>query len=146
MVYLFTGLNSGNNRVAARNVFDHQRKYTTQIYDLEATKRRIDSKLRLYDFFIVDCPEYDKHPIEQIEFVKQFAEIQKERPRINFIITTVSNYIIEAFEIYFKDNIEFYFVDGKNANKIDPSNIDIIYKTFAEAIQILENDRCGDND
>jgi hypothetical protein len=23
MVYLFTGLNSGNNRVAARNVFDH---------------------------------------------------------------------------------------------------------------------------
>lgn len=150
MVYLFTGLISdgdmGNKRVAMNSFEDVVKFSIWPELTLEGIRERISSSLKITKHFTMLNPENNLHPINQIERVRQLSEIQREFPDVTFIVTTVSNYIIEAFELYFKDNIRFYLVKDGKAEEVAVTEVDILYKPFAHAIQKLEELRYMNNE
>lgn len=91
----------------------------------------------------VDFPETNMHPEDQARLIKFLADYYKKNPNnFTFFIYTVSNFVLEACEVYFGGDIEFYTViDSDNAESVSRDNIDLIYKSFADVLQELENDR-----
>lgn len=150
MVYLFTGLisdgDTGNKRIAMNSFEDVIKFSIWPELTLEGMRERISSSLKITKHFTLLNPENNLHPLKQIERVRQLSEIQKEFPDVTFIVTTVSNYIIEAFELYFKDSIKFYLVEDGKAEEVAITEVDILYKPFAHAIQKLEELRYMSNE
>lgn len=93
-------------------------------------------------------PETNRHPKDQVKLIEFIANYWKEnRDKYVFIIRTLSNYVIEACEIYFGNNIEFFNVESEDhVERVSPDNIDTLYKSFADVLQKLENDRARNND
>ena len=91
----------------------------------------------------VDFPEMKMHPKDQVRLIRFLADYYKKNPNdFTFFIYTMSNFVIEACEVYFGDTVEFYNVGDDGSVKIvDRDNLDSIYKSFADVLQELENDR-----
>ena len=91
----------------------------------------------------VDFPEMKMHPKDQVRLIRFLANYYKKNPNdFTFFIYTMSHFVLEACEVYFGDAVEFYNIgnDGK-AELIGEDNLDSIYKSFADVLQELENDR-----
>ena len=59
----------------------------------------------------------------------------------------MSNYIIEACEIYFGNDVEFFNVESEDhVELVSSDNIDILYKSFADVLQKLEDNRSRNDD
>lgn len=93
-------------------------------------------------------PETNLHPKDQVKLIEFIANYWKEnKDDFVFIIRTLSNYIIEACEVYFGNNIEFFNVESEDhVEYVSPDNIDILYKSFSDVLQKLENDRSKNDD
>jgi hypothetical protein len=93
-------------------------------------------------------PETNLHPKDQVRLIEFIANYWKEnKNEFVFIIRTLSNYVIEACEIYFRNNVEFFNVESEDhIERVSSDNIDILYKSFADVLQKLENDRSRNDD
>ena len=93
-------------------------------------------------------PETNLHPKDQVRLIEFIANYWKENKNdFVFIIRTLSNYVIEACEIYFGSNVEFFKVESEDhVERVSSNNIDILYKSFADVLQKLENDRSRNDD
>lgn len=93
-------------------------------------------------------PETNRHPKDQVKLIEFIANYWKEnKNEYVFIIRTLSNYIIEACEVYFGNDVEFFNVESEDhVERVSPDNIDILYKSFSDVLQKLENDRLRNDD
>ena len=93
-------------------------------------------------------PETNLHPKDQVRLIEFIANYWKEnKNEFVFIIRTLSNYVIEACEIYFGNNVEFFNVESEDyVERVSSDNTDILYKSFSDVLQKLENDRSRNDD
>ena len=93
-------------------------------------------------------PETNLHPKDQVKLIEFIANYWKEnKGEFVFIIRTLSNYVIEACEVYFGNNVEFFNVESEDhVERVSSDNMDILYKSFSDVLQKLENDRLRNND
>ena len=93
-------------------------------------------------------PETNRHPKDQVRLIEFIANYWKEnKDKYVFIIRTLSNYVIEACEVYFGNDVEFFNVESEyHEERVSSDNIDILYKSFADVLQKLENDRSRNDD
>ena len=93
-------------------------------------------------------PETNLHPKDQVRLIEFIANYWKEnKNEFVFIIRTLSNYIIEACEIYFGKDVEFFNVESEdNVERVSSDNMDVLYKSFSDVLQKLENDRSKNDD
>ncbi len=93
-------------------------------------------------------PETNLHPKDQVRLIEFIANYWKEnKNEFVFIIRTLSNYIIEACEVYFGSNVEFFNVENEDhVECVSSDNIDILYKSFSDVLQKLEDDRSRNDD
>ena len=96
----------------------------------------------------VDFPETKLHPKDQVRLIRFLADYYKKNPNdFTFFIYTMSNFVLEACEVYFGDTVEFYSISNEGVTKlIGEDNLDSIYKSFADVLQELENDRLINDD
>ena len=88
------------------------------------------------------------HPKDQVKLIEFIANYWKEnKDDFVFIIRTLSNYVIEACEVYFGNNVEFFNVESEDhVEHVSSDNMDILYKSFSDVLQKLENDRLRNDD
>jgi hypothetical protein len=144
------------NREVER-VYGHENKYAFGTIAGKTNIKSIDDILSLWHTELTSSypipvflrfPETNLHPKDQVRLIEFIANYWKEnKNEFVFIIRTLSNYVIEACEIYFRNNVEFFNVESEDhIERVSSDNIDILYKSFADVLQKLENDRSRNDD
>ena len=100
------------------------------------------------ELFIPYCPEIFLHPKYQVNLIRIILETIKDMDQ-NLVVLTQSPYILEAVEVYSKrfgfDDFKAILIEDNEDDVYIASdctnNTDMIYKTFSEHFQLLEDVR-----
>lgn len=144
-------------RREVERVYGHENKYAFGTIVSKTNFTTMDDILSLWNTELTSSypipvflrfPETNLHPKDQVKLIEFIANYWKEhKDDFVFIIRTLSNYVIEACEIYFGNNVEFFNVKSEDrVELVSSDHMDVLYKSFSDVLQKLENDRSKNDD